>query len=217
MANPTIEELQKSSEFELIAKLNHNEIKEFVLNRFSEGGKIITAYIIYQIVMVLGGLFFFAYTVFLFFRGNNEPFYYSLGALVFCFTLLIVFHELLHGVALKMVGAKNVNFGAYIKKFVFYAEANRFVLNRKQFAFVALAPFVVVKLISISAIFLFISSPQLYFFVFLMSAHSLFCAGDIGLLSVFYNYPGREVFSFDIKNEKTSYYFLKNILNSDRF
>ncbi len=210
MANPTIEELQKSSEFELIAKLSHDEIKEFVLNRFSEGGKIITAFMIYQIVMVLGGLFFFAYAVILFFRGNNEPFYYSLGALIFCFSLLIVFHELLHGVALKIVGAKNVRFGAYIKKFVFYAEANRFVLNRRQFAFVALAPLMVIKLISIIAIFFFISSPQLYFFVFLMSAHSLFCAGDIGLLSVFCNYPGREVFTFDIKDEKTSFYFLRN-------
>ena len=207
MANPTIDELQNSGQYELIARLNHRQIKEFVIGQLSDGGKMITIFMVYQVTLVLVGLFFFTRSIVLFFNDYREPFYYSLAALVFSFSLLIVIHELLHGAALKITGARKVNFGGYLKKFIFYAEADRFVLNRKQFVFIALTPLVVIKLISLVAIVVFLNTPLLYFFIFLVSAHSLFCAGDVGLLSVFYKYPGHEIFTFDVKKEKTSYYY----------
>jgi len=207
MANPTIDELQNSGQYKLIARLNHRQIKEFVIGQLSDGGKMITIFMVYQVALVLVGLFFFTRSIVLFFNDYREPFYSSLAALVFSFSLLIVIHELLHGAALKITGARKVNFGGYLKKFIFYAEADRFVLNRKQFVFIALTPLVVIKLISLVAIVVFLNTPLLYFFIFLMSAHSLFCAGDVGLLSVFYKYPGHEIFTFDVKKEKTSYYY----------
>ncbi len=209
MANPTIDELQNSGQYELIARMNHRQIKEFVIEQLSGGGKMVTLYTIYQVVLVLVGLFFFTRSIVLFFHDYHQPFFYSLAALVFSFSVLIVIHELLHGAALKIAGAKKVNFGGYFKKFIFYAEADRFVLNRKQFSLVALTPFVVIKLVSLVGIVVFLHSPLLYFFIFLMSAHSLFCAGDVGLLSVFYKYPDQEIFTFDVNEEKTSYYYLK--------
>ena len=209
MANPTIDELQNSGQYELIAQLNHRQIKEFVIEQLSGGGKMVAIYTIYQVVLVLVGMFFFTRSIIWFFQDYQQPFFYSLAALVFSFSLLIVIHELLHGAALKFAGAKKVNFGGYLKKFIFYAEADRFVLNRKQFSFVALTPFVVIKMVSLAAIVVFLHSPLLYFFIFLMSAHSLFCAGDVGLLSVFYKYPNQEIFTFDVNEEKTSYYYLK--------
>jgi hypothetical protein len=42
-----------------------------------------------------------------------------------------------------------------------------------------------------------------------MCAHSLFCAGDIGLLSIFYKFGDAEVYTYDVKAEKTSYYYRK--------
>ena len=207
MTNPTINELQNEEQFELIAKLNHQQIKEFVLQQLSGGGKIIVSFMIYQILMILVGIFFFTLSVVKIFQGNIIPFYYSLGALVFCFSLLIIIHELLHGVALKITGAKQINFGGYLKKFIFYAEADRYVLNRKQFAFVALTPLVIIKIVTLIGATFFISSPLFYFFIFMMSAHSLFCAGDIGLLSIFYNNGNSEIFTFDIKSDKMSYYY----------
>ncbi|NOR76359.1 MAG: hypothetical protein GQ525_14530 [Draconibacterium sp.] len=207
MTNPTINELQKEEQFELIAKLNHQQIKEFVLQQLSGGGKIIVSFMIYQILMILVGIFFFILSVVKAFQGNIIPFYYSLSALVFCFSLLIIIHELLHGVALKITGAKQINFGGYFKKFIFYAEADRYVLNRKQFAFIALTPLVIIKIVTLIGVTFFISSPLFYFFVFTMSAHSLFCAGDIGLFSIFYNNGNYDIFTFDIKADKMSYYY----------
>jgi len=212
MTNPTIKQLQNDDEFELIAELNHQQIKEFVINQLSENGKIVRMYMIYQILMILIGLFFLTRSVVLAFQNYSEPLYYSAAAFIFCFSLLIVIHELLHGIALKLTGAKRVNFGGYLKKFIFYAEADQFVINRKQFAFIAFTPLVIVKIITLFGVILFLHSPLFYFLIFVMSAHSLFCAGDIGLFSIFYKYKESKIYTFDVKAEKKSYYFKEKIL-----
>ena len=209
MPNPTIDELRNPEKFELVAQLSHEQIKEFVVEQISGNTKIIRFYMYYQILMITVGMFFFTRSIVLAVKGNSLPVYYSLAAVVFCFSLLIVIHELLHGIALKIAGAKSVTFGGYLKKFVFYAEADQFVINRRQFAFIALTPLVVVKLITLAGIILFYNHPVFYFLIFVMSAHSLFCAGDIGLLTVFYKNKETEIFNFDVKAEKTSYFFRK--------
>lgn len=209
MRNPSIQELRESGDYELIGQLSHNEIKEFVLHQISEGGKLVFSYMIYQIVMIFFGMFFLTRSIIHAFNGIFVPLYFLLAALVFCFSILIIIHELLHAMALKFTGAKKINIGGYLKKFIFYAEADKHVLNRKQFAFVALTPLIVVKVVSLTGIILFLHHPAAYFFIFLMSAHSLFCAGDIGLLTLFYHEKNTEIFTYDVKAEKTSYYYQK--------
>ena len=207
MTNPTIEELQNSEKYELVAELEHRQIKEFVMKQITTESNLIRGFMIYQGIMILVGLFFATRPLVLAMRGNSEPLMYLLGAIVFTFTLLIIIHELLHLLALKITGAPKVTIGGYLKKFIFYAEADRHVLTREQFALVALTPLVVVKVITLIGIILTIGEPAFYFWMFLMSAHSLFCAGDIGLLSFFDRYPDSKVFTYDVKEEKRSYFF----------
>lgn len=207
MENPTIKELKNTEKYELIAELNHQEIKDFVLEQLTDGRKVVKVYMVYQIAMIITGIFFFARSIVLALSDVLFPLYFSLGALVFCFSALIVIHELLHGAALKLTGAKTIHFGGYLKKFIFYAEADSHVLNRKQFRFVALAPLVGVKIISFAGIILYFNHPAFFFFIFVMGAHTLFCAGDIGLLSIFNKNKGSEIFTYDVKTEKKSYFF----------
>lgn len=208
MANPTIEELQNSEKYELVARLRHDEIKNFVLEQIAgTTSTMVKAYMFYQLLMVLAGMFFLARAVVFVFRNYYEPFWISLLAIVFSFSLLIIVHEGLHGAALKLAGARKVSFGGFFRKFIFYAEADRHVMNRQQFAFVALTPLIFVKVITLLGIFYFWDQPVFYFFLIVMAAHSLFCAGDIGLLSVFDNEDESEIFTFDVKNEKTSYFY----------
>ena len=209
MPNPTISELQNSGEYELIAQLEHNHIKQFVVEQLTKEGKLVKFYMYYQLLMVLIGVFFILRAVVLAFQSNPHAFYWSLGSLVFSFSMLIALHELLHGIALKLIGAKNIHYGGYLKKFIFYAEADRHVLNRKQFALIALTPLFVIKIISLLGIIVFFGHPAANFFILLMCAHSLFCAGDIGLLSLFHKSPNTEIFTFDVKTEKKSYYYQK--------
>lgn len=207
MRNPSIKELQNSQHYEKFAELSHAEIKEFVISQLSQSSRIITGYMIYQFIMIVVGIFFVARAIVLAVNGFSEPLTYTVLGLIFTVTILIVIHELLHGLALKITGAKKLSFGAYWKKFIFYAEADRHVLNRKQFELVALTPLFVVKLLTFIGLMYFINHPAFYFFIFTMSAHSLFCAGDIGLLSIFYHNKDDEIYTFDVKDEKTSYFY----------
>lgn len=209
MANPTLSELRDSGKYEMIAQLNHQQIKEFVIAQLTENSKIIKIYMVYQVVMIIIGMFFFTRSIVLAFQGSQFQIFYTLAALIFCFSVLIVIHELLHGIALKLSGAPKVSFGGYLKKFIFYAEADQFVINHRQFAFIALTPLIVVKLVTLIGVIIFFNHPIFYFFIFVMSAHSLFCAGDIGLLSVFYKIRNTDIFTFDVKAEKTSYFYMK--------
>ena len=208
-ANPSIEELRNPERFELVAQINHQQIKEFVIEQLTSDGKIIRFYMYYQVAMIAVGAFFLARSVILAFKYTAIELIYTIAALVFSLTVLVVIHELIHGLALKLAGAPKVSFGGYIRKFIFYAEADLFVINRRQFAFIALAPLVLVKLLTLAGIIFFFNHHVFYFLIFVISAHSLFCAGDIGLLSLFYKYRDGEIFNFDSQAEKTSYYFRK--------
>jgi len=207
MANPTIEELQNSEDFELIAELDHSQIKEFVIDRLTTNSGLTRFYMYYQTFMILLGIFILTRGIVFAFRETSDPLWFALGALVFSFTFMIPIHEMLHGLAIKFTGAQKVNYGAYLRKFIFYAEADRHVMNRNQFRLVALAPLVVVQVFTLIAGVVLWNTAGLYFVAMIMSVHSLFCAGDIGLLSIFYAEGDRQVFTFDIKAEKKSYYY----------
>ncbi|HYQ56229.1 MAG TPA: DUF3267 domain-containing protein [Draconibacterium sp.] len=209
-SNPTIDELYNSEEYELLAELEHDEIKSFVLTQLGRGGWLVKAFMLYQTIMVVLGLFIIIRVLVLSFKGTYEALWYSISAIIFCLTVLIIFHELLHGIAIKLAGAKKVRYGAYFKKFIFYAEADRYVFNRKQFTFIALAPLVVIKLITLAGIIICFNHSLVYLFSLIMCIHSLFCAGDIGLLSVFYN-TDSAVYTFDVREERKSYYFREKL------
>ncbi len=209
MNNPSIEELQYSDGYEQVYELKHNQVKDFVLNHLAKGGKFVKWYMFYQILMVLAGLFCLTWTIVLAIRGNLQPLFYLFGAIIFSFTFLILIHELLHALAFKLTGAPKVSIGGYLKKFIFYAEADRHVLNRNQFTFVALTPLTIIKLTTLAGIILSAGHPAVYFWIFIMSTHSLFCAGDIGMLDYYYQFRNSELFIFDMKEEKSSYFYRK--------
>ncbi|MFV0590055.1 MAG: DUF3267 domain-containing protein [Draconibacterium sp.] len=209
MANPTIEELQNQDRFELIAELSHSNIKSFVLDQLALGGRITVFFMVYQTLMVLLGIFLITKSIILALHHTPENLYFSIAAFLFCFTALIPIHELLHGLAIKLTGAARVHYGAYLRRFIFYAEADRHVINRTQFTRIALTPLVVIKLLMLICSLVFWNTSCLYFFLLVMAVHSLFCAGDIGLLSIFYRNKSDLIYTFDAKEEKKSFYYRK--------
>ncbi len=215
MTNPAIDELQESGRYELVYQLEHHQVKEFVLKQITSGSRIVRWFMIYQFLMIVAGLFFITRSIVLAFAGNLLPLYYTLGAVVFSFTFLILIHELLHALAFKITGAPRVAVGAYLKKFIFYAEADRHVLNRKQFTLVALTPLLAVKLATLAAVIVTAGQPAVYFWIFIMCAHSLFCAGDIGMLDYFYSFKDAELYTFDVRKEKKSFFYRKKQIASE--
>mgnify|MGYP004702307755 CR=1 FL=1 len=213
MNNPTIEELKNSDKYELVYELKHHQVKDFVISQISKGSRLIQVFMIYQFIMIFIGLFFVTRPVVLSFGGNLQPLLYLLIALVFSFSILILIHEMLHALAFKITGAPRVSIGSYLKKLIFYAQADRHVLNKRQFVFVALVPFIVVKLTTFAGVAFSWNHPAAYFWIFIMCAHSLFCAGDIAMLDYLYKFSDSELYTFDVKEEKISYFYRQRISN----
>jgi hypothetical protein len=204
--NPSISELFDESQFEKVIELEHSDIKRFVIDQVQKRSRMIVLYSVYQFAMLFFAAGLLGYSLFKTFKGDSHILVIIAVSLAFGFSVLIVFHELIHGVAFKIVGAPKVSYGGYIRKMLFYAEADRFVANRKQFTIVALAPLTVIKLLTLAGCFIFLGEPIFWFFISTMCLHSLFCAGDIALLSFFYQ-SSDEYFTFDDKPAKKSYYF----------
>ncbi len=164
---PTIEELHNEAQYEMLASVKISEIRDFVVSQVADDKKLIPYYAIYQTLLFLSGVFFLSRAVVLAFRGS--PVYLGVVAisLLFDFTLLVVIHELLHGIALKMAGARRISFGGSLRKFLFFVEADRFVMGKKTYLAVALTPLFVIQAIAVAGIIVFNGSPLVYFFLML--------------------------------------------------
>ena len=207
------EDLLDQNEFELLTEISHQKLREFVVEQISEEKFIIRIYSIYQLVMIL--LFAFLVTRGIVWAVNGySALLVNIGfAVAFSFSALIISHELLHAFAYLLTGARRISFGVILKKFVFYALADRQVIAPRAFHLVALAPFVVVKVICLIGTFLFLNQPLTYFFLSVMCLHSLFCAGDIAMLAFYRIHRGKEIYNFDDKSEGKTYFYSRKIQN----
>lgn len=209
----TYKELQNNTDFSEIAVWEHKNLKEMLIKEITDNPGWSRVANMYQIAgvlaFVLGG--FKAFMPF--FVHREAQFLIWLGyGLIFTFTLLIGIHELIHAAAYRWVGANNLSFGCELKKFLFYVLADKQVLNYEQFKKVALAPAVVVAVLSILGMAIFYTQPYFFFFLPIFAFHSLFCAGDFGLLCFFQNRPNQEIVTYDVKEEGITYFYAKEII-----
>lgn len=201
------EDLLDQNEFELLTEISHKKLREFVVEQISEEKFIIRIYSIYQLLMVLLLTFLFTRGIVLAIKGYSALLVNIGWAVAFSLSALIIIHELIHALAYLLTGARRISFGVILKKFVFYALADRQVIAPRAFHIVALAPFVMVKVICLIGIFLFLNQPVVYFFLSVMCLHSLFCAGDIAMLAFYRIHRGKEIYNLDDKSEGKTYFY----------
>lgn len=127
----------------------------------------------------------------------------------FMFILLIPFHELLHGIAYKITGARKVSYGYDLKQFVFYALADRHVVGTKAFYLVAFTPFVVITAMMIRLID---TSESINIFIWwsMLMFHSWGCIGDFAMASWFYIHRKQQPLTYDLADEQVSVFLLKD-------
>jgi hypothetical protein len=206
------EDLQNDSEFELLAEVSHQKLREFVVEQIRAEKYIIRFYSAYQVIMMTLFVFLLTRSVIFAFKGHSEQITGIGLAFLFSFSVLIAIHELLHAIAYWLTGARKISFGVILKKFIFYALADRQVIAEKAFHIVALAPLVIIKAICLFVILKTESSVLLYFSLTIMCLHSLFCAGDMAMLAFYRIHRGKEIYNFDNRSEgKTYFYIRKNI------
>lgn len=205
----TPEDLQNGSEFELLAEVSHQSLREFIVEQITKEKVIIRIYSVYQVSMMTLFAFLFTRGIVLFIKGNHDPLIQTGLGVLFSVTALIVIHELLHALAYLATGARKISFGVILKKFIFYAMADRQVIAPRAFHIVALTPFVVVKLACIIGAIWFAHQPSIYFFLSIVCLHSLFCAGDIAMLAFYRLHRGKEIYNFDNKSQGKTYFYAR--------
>ena len=203
-------DLIDNDDFELLAEVDHLNIKQFIFEQIVKEKQLIRLYSAYQIGMIALFVFLLVKAILRFSEGFKDPVLEMGYALLFSFTVLIILHELIHAIAYRLQGAGKITFGAIWHKFIFYAAADKQVIDYPTFKIVALAPFAIVKIVSILLAIYFWNTPLAYFFMSLMCIHSLFCAGDMAMLAFYNLHPGKEIYNFDdLSQKKTFFYFRK--------
>ena len=177
------ETLINNNNFEKIEEIAHNNLKPFLRREITgnQGWGLIAK--MYQAMGLLLVAFALVKAFAPYIRTRETISLEWIGwGVLFCITGLIIIHELLHAIVYLVVGARKLSFGMNLKKFMFYVQADRQVLNYKQFMFVALAPVVVVGVVSLAGAIFYYGQPLYFFFLVIFGLHGLFCGGDFGLL-----------------------------------
>lgn len=199
------EELEEAG-YSLYEKIEHHDIIPFVRKYLRQWTPSIKLYIFFNIAF-LGVLT----TKVLLTRDlgcSGEELFAHISYGVALSFLLVPLHEYIHVLAYRSQGARNTSYGANLRKLYFYAVADRFVADRKEFRIIALAPF-----ISISTLFItlaFVATPLWSVsFLSVLAAHASMCAGDFALLSYFDVNRKKQMITWDDAENKISYFLGK--------
>jgi len=203
------DDLQNSSDFELLAEVSHLKLREFVVEQIREEKYIIRIYSVYQVFMMVLFIYLLTRSIILSFKGHSEFLTSIVLALLFSFSLLIIIHELLHALAYLLSGARKISFGIILKKFIFYALADQQVISSGAFHFVALTPLIAVKLICLFGAISSSNQPMMYLYLSVMCLHSLFCAGDLAMLAFYNIHRGKEIYNYDNRSEGKTYFYTR--------
>ncbi len=197
----TIENLELNG-YSLHAVLHHSEIATFIKPYFFK----------WNFAMIFYRLFIILLTVYIIYTlRQTEAFWHFFLQVLFgiaLFAFIIPIHELVHGIAYKISGAKKVSYKAEWKKFVFYAMADGFITKKISFVLLAIAPFILLNSIMILCLFLI---PSTYYFVLLglLLMHTAGCSGDFALVSYFETFWEKDPVTYDDVIAKVSYFYIR--------
>jgi len=205
----TVEELKQNPAYHLLLVLRHDEILSF-LREHLMGGTVAMKSFWGALLLLLAGMTAVALgDVNSGVMGWCTIFRQLASGYIVSMPALVVLHEAIHGLAYKLAGAPKVSYGANWRMLYFFAVAGNYVVNRRKFVFIGLAPFVTVTSVTIVA--LFFTSSQLNWVLWgVLLMHTGACAGDFALLGFYEKYRHfSELFTFDDVANKTSYFYAR--------
>ncbi len=203
---PTINELSNSDRFRLLKTLHHKEIVDFVLENLRQLHAPIVFYYLFNLLLLLYVIFFGIYSIYTGYLGGKTILLYFLAGIFLGMVIVIPFHELLHGVAYKLAGARKVKYGACLRQMLFYASAPGFVVGKKQFTIVALLPFVILNLVFIAG-YIFLEPAGQWTSLVALLSHSSLCIGDFAMMNFFSSRKDARLFTYDDPEKEAAYFY----------
>lgn len=202
---PDAEQLVHDPRYHLALELDFREMIPFVLSNISLKGYFSLFYKVINIallllVIVLGIIGLVSSWI----SWSNLLLQAGTG-IVAGSVLIIAPHEMLHGAAYRLLGARSIRFGADLKQFIFYVTADRYPVSGTELCILALTPFVVINAVII-AITACCFPHWFYFSLLLLLSHNVMCIGDFAILNYTQQAKGR-IFTYDAPELKKSYFF----------
>jgi hypothetical protein len=202
---PDAEWLQKDPAYRMILELDFRDMIPFVLSNMQKRGLIPLFYISVNVVFLF---FIVLYAIWSIRMGslNAGKISWQIIAGVLAGSILVIPpHELLHGLAYRMLGARKISFGMDLQQFIFYVTADRFPISKRELAFLALTPFVLINLALITLTAVWATQITLFSAALLLS-HNMMCIGDFAMISYAFSQKGK-VYTYDDTGNKKSYFF----------
>ena len=197
----------KNDSFEILAEVNHDDtFNNFIGAQLQKRSFSMNSYLSIMFVLswVLVSIFIWIFSE----DSSIEMYFYQLGFGIFFGLFLIPFHELLHGLYLRAVGCKLIDFEWNLLKFRFSCFSNRFVLSKKEYHLFLLAPFFIMTISLLLLACIFSQFSTLFLSMLLM--HSSMCAGDFSLVNFSANINKNHLFIYyDSKVKKTMFLAVK--------
>ena len=202
---PDIEELHRDPSYRQILELEFSDMIPFVLSNIRKKGLISFLYLAINVVSlafiilyVVWGLIEMQFTWASIIRQT------LLG--IFAGSILVIpVHELLHGLAYRILGAKKIQFGADLHQFIFFVTAHHYPVSGIQLNFLAMTPIVVINLVTVIITILWLPHTILLV-AFILLSHNTMCIGDFAIVNYVRQTPGR-IITYDDTGEKRSYFF----------
>ena len=201
MTNLSVADIKADTQYQLLAELGHKDLAPFCAKFYwRERSWVTWAHYAFSLVI----------WVFWIEEGIQEKLAFSawiknFGYAVICFVVLVPFHEALHGAVYKAIGASDIRYNISLRQFYAYAIANNFVADRRQFTWVALAPFMVINLLLIMAAAFW--PPVRFVLVGVLLIHTAGTSGDFAMLNYLWLNRHQEVFTYDDAISHTSYFY----------
>lgn len=204
---PDADTLQKDPAYSLIHELEFSEMIPFVLENIRKRGIIPWLYmginlifLFLIIICIVGGV-----------RAELLSAWKVIGQLLGGFLagsiLVVLPHELLHGLAYRLLGARKIQFGMDLQQFIFYVSAHRFTISKGQLAFLAMTPFVLINLVLITLTLVWLQQ-YVIFSATLLFFHNIMCIGDFAVLNYACRHKG-DLYTYDDTRSKKSYFFAR--------
>lgn len=127
------------------------------------------------------------------------------AALVVLFVIVLPVHELVHAIAYRLAGARDIRWDYSARMLAVWVVAHRFVADARAFAFVALAPFVVINAALIVAAMIWPAIAVFLLFVLLWHLHG--SSGDWALLNFVWLHRTRGFWTYDDADAGRSWFY----------
>jgi len=207
MSRPDVQALQNENLFRKILELEFSEMTPFVLNNIGGKEKIAVLFIGLNLATVVFIIFYVVWGLTGDFLNGGKVFWQMFTGVLAGSILIIPPHELLHGAAYRLLGARRIRFGVDFQQFIFFVTADRFPISRNELRFLAMTPFIFINTLVLGLTATWFAEWTLFSATLLLS-HNIMCIGDFALTS-FVNRNKGELYTYDEIEKKKSYFFIR--------